>query len=200
MLELIISKLEQNHAHFRIIQHTPEGQSDRVCKIRGNTLHQGAKAILLRLAITKKTSRYLLAVLPADMSVAFAEIARIFSAKNVMMAPVDKVKELTGCEVGAVPPFVFNPDIKIVVDNALVDDNEEIAFNAGRLDTSIIMRAEDYRRIILAEGGQLLPFGVRQKTTALTPAFDAAKTAEEEGAPTDASSETSKKELMRPTI
>ena len=200
MLEHIISKLEQNRASFRIIQHAPEGQSDRVCKIRGNTLHQGAKAILLRLAVTKKISRYLLTVLPADMAVDFAEIARIFSVKNVMMAPVGKVKELTGCEVGAVPPFIFNPDIKIIVDNALVDDNVEIAFNAGRLDTSIIMRAEDYRRIIIAEGGQLLPFGVCQRTTALTPAFDVAKTSAEEGAPTDVSGETSKKEVTRPTI
>jgi len=53
----------------------------------------------------------------------------------------------TGCAIGAIPPFSFVPDIRLVVDPQLLAGHEEIAFNAGRLDTSIVLNAADYERI-----------------------------------------------------
>ena len=37
--------------------------------------------------------------------------------------------------------------VKLVVDPRLLDEHEEIAFNAGRLDTSMVLNSQDYRRI-----------------------------------------------------
>ncbi len=52
--------------------------------------------------------------------------------------------ELTGLEPGSVPPF-GKPliDLELFVDNSILK-NEKIAFNAGSLTDSIVMRREDY--------------------------------------------------------
>jgi Ala-tRNA(Pro) deacylase len=49
--------------------------------------------------------------------------------------------------MGSVPPFSFNPQVRLVVDPALVERFAEIAFNAGRLDRSIVLDSADYVRI-----------------------------------------------------
>lgn len=55
---------------------------------------------------------------------------------------------LTGSVFGAVPPVSFTEELLLIADPSLFTRYEEIAFNAGRLDASIIIRTEDYRRIV----------------------------------------------------
>ncbi len=43
-------------------------------------------------------------------------------------------------------PFSWNPELELVVDPALYG-HDEIFFNAGRLDRSIALATDDYRRI-----------------------------------------------------
>lgn len=49
--------------------------------------------------------------------------------------------------VGAIPPFSFNEELKLVADPELFERYSEIAFNAGRLDRSIILNSDDYLRV-----------------------------------------------------
>ncbi|MEI5998397.1 hypothetical protein H3V53_14645 [Paraburkholderia bengalensis] len=63
--------------------------------------------------------------------------------------------------MGAVPPCAFDASIVLVVDSPLVEGNEESAFNAGRVDRSIVMNAADYVRVAnprLADISQPLAF------------------------------------------
>jgi Ala-tRNA(Pro) deacylase len=53
---------------------------------------------------------------------------------------------LTGCVIGAIPPFSFNDQLAVLAD-PLIRENEEVVFNAGRLDRSIFMKPEDFFRI-----------------------------------------------------
>lgn len=54
---------------------------------------------------------------------------------------------LTGCQIGAIPPFVFDERIQLIVDPALTTGYREIAFNAGRLDASMVLDTQDYLAI-----------------------------------------------------
>jgi len=63
------------------------------------------------------------------------------------VAPPGGARPATGCVMGSVPPFSFNPQVRLVVDPALVERFGEIAFNAGRLDRSIVLDSADYVRI-----------------------------------------------------
>ena len=44
-------------------------------------------------------------------------------------------------------PVVFNDGLALVADETFLADEPEIAFNAGRLDRSIVLMAADYTRI-----------------------------------------------------
>ena len=62
-----------------------------------------------------------------------------------------KVEALTACVFGAIPPFSFHPALRLVADPLLFERFPQIAFNAGRLDRSIILDTEDYLHIARPE-------------------------------------------------
>ena len=64
---------------------------------------------------------------------------------------VDELKEMTGLVPGSVPPF-GKPILpfELYVDESILE-NDVIAFNAGSLSTSIIMRVDDYLRVAAPE-------------------------------------------------
>ena len=74
-------------------------------------------------------------------------VAQAVGSKKVSLASPDEAAATTGCVIGAIPPFSFTPEILLVVDPQLLARYEEIAFNAGRLDTSIVLNSADYARI-----------------------------------------------------
>ena len=59
--------------------------------------------------------------------------------------------DLTQCVFGAIPPFSFHPSLKLVADPLLFERFDELAFNAGTLERSIILNTQDYKRIAQPE-------------------------------------------------
>ena len=66
---------------------------------------------------------------------------------RLTVASPDEATRETGCVIGAIPPFSFSPSISLVADPALLSRYAEIAFNAGRLDRSMVLDSADYQRI-----------------------------------------------------
>lgn len=149
--EKLVAFLAKNGVRYREVEHAAEGACDKISAIRGNELKQAMKAIVLRAAITKKESKYFLAVVPGDAHLDMEAIKRHARAMDVRFAPAERATEYTGCEMGAVPPFLPLNDagefdrknLTLLVDPS-VRQNAEIVFNAGRLDRSIFMSVEDY--------------------------------------------------------
>ena len=141
----LLALLESGHARFRVIEHAAEGRSDLVAAIRGTAPRQGAKAMLCRSKDAEP--RHALVVLPGDRKLDFGKVAQAIGARKATLASPEEAMALTGCVIGAIPPFVENPALRLVVDPALVQDFDEIAFNAGRLDRSMVLDAADYVRI-----------------------------------------------------
>ena len=145
MFDRLDALLRQEQARFRVINHAPAGTSEKVAAIRGTLPGQGAKAMLCQ--VKELPGQFVLAVLPGDRKLDFKSLGRAAGGKKASLVPPDQAAELTGCVMGAVPPFSFWPNVKLVVDSRLLDEHEEIAFNAGRLDTSMVLDSQDYRRI-----------------------------------------------------
>lgn len=93
------------------------------------------------------SGQFVLAVLPGDRKLDFRKVAIAAGMRKATLASAEEVLQRTECVVGAVPPFSLSADIRLVVDPALVESYEEIAFNAGRLDRSIVLDSRDYVRI-----------------------------------------------------
>ncbi|HEY0297400.1 MAG TPA: YbaK/prolyl-tRNA synthetase associated domain-containing protein [Bordetella sp.] len=139
--------LQTNQIDYRLMHHPAAGKSEEVAAIRGTEVSQGAKALVCRVKITSNTRKHVLAVFPADRQADLDAVAAAVGGKKASLVPHELARELTGCEIGAIPPFTFNPELQLVVDPTLRTRHAEIAFNAGRLDASIVMGTEDYFRL-----------------------------------------------------
>lgn len=148
--EELIQLLEQSKAIYRVIEHAPEGQTELVSQMRGNELSQAVKSLVVLVKIGKKESRYYLANVPGDCRVDLNAIKGLCGGTHVMFAPPSKAEELTGCVMGSVPPFSFNEKLVVLADPSLFE-NDELVFNAGRLDRSICMGKNSYLKIAQPE-------------------------------------------------
>ena len=138
--------LDQAGAVYRVIEHEPEGRTELIAQIRGNRIEQSIKSMTLQVRLTKKENIYCLANIPGNCRVDFAGVKSYFKADSVAFASKEKAQALTGCVIGAIPPFSFNEQLQVLADS-LIQQNEEVVFNAGRLDRSIFMKLDDYLRI-----------------------------------------------------
>jgi Ala-tRNA(Pro) deacylase len=144
--ERLVRLLTEQEATFRVIEHVPEGRTDLIARIRGNRLEQAIKSMVVQVRYGRKDNRYFLANVPGDCRVDFEAIRAGLEADSAAFAPRPKAEALAGCVTGSIPPFSFSEDLIVLADPA-IQENEEVVFNAGRLDRSIFMRAEDYIRI-----------------------------------------------------
>jgi Ala-tRNA(Pro) deacylase len=143
----LIQLLDEHGARYQRVTHANAGRSEEVALARGTEVGQGAKALACRLSMPDGSEQYALAVLPADRRLATAELARVFNATKAKLLSPDETERLTRCRIGAIPPFSFSSDLILACDSALPDRYETIAFNAGRLDESVLLNVEDYLRI-----------------------------------------------------
>ncbi len=142
----LISLLDQHAAHYRVIEHAEEGRTEIVSQLRGNTLAQAAKCIVLMVKIGKKVTKYVLAVVPGDSKVNLNAVKALMNGTYVAFASAEIAERLAGSQAGTILPFSFDPQLELIVDPALLD-NEEIYFNAARLERSLALRTNDYLSI-----------------------------------------------------
>ena len=138
--------LDAEGAVYRLIEHEPEGRTEVIAKVRGNRIEQSIKSIVVQVRVNPRENIYCLANVPGDCRISFDGIKQHFHASSAAFASRDKAQALTGCVIGAIPPFSFNDQLQVLAD-PLILENEEVVFNAGRLDRSIFMRLDDYLRI-----------------------------------------------------
>lgn len=145
MFDTLVDLLTSQGARFRVLEHPAEGRSDEVARIRGTAPGQGAKAMLCK--SRDGAGGLFLAVLPGDRKLDFKRLAQAVGVRRATLASPEEAVAATGCAIGSIPPFALQPGIRLVADPALVEQFAEIAFNAGRLDRSIVLDSADYVRI-----------------------------------------------------
>jgi Ala-tRNA(Pro) deacylase len=146
--------LDRAGASYRVIEHEPEGRTEVIAKIRGNRIEQSIKSIVVQVRLNRKENIYCLANVPGDCRIDFEGIRVYYQADTVAFASREKAQALTGCVIGAIPPFSFSDGLQVLAD-PLIQQNERVVFNAGRLDRSIFMRLDDYMRIAKPQLAQI---------------------------------------------
>jgi Ala-tRNA(Pro) deacylase len=138
--------LDAAGARYRVIEHEPEGRTEIVSGYRGNAVAAAAKCIVVMVKVGKKVTRYFLAVVPGDARVDLAALKESVGGTYVAFASTDRAEALAGSASGTILPFSFHEDLELVVDPALLV-HEEIFFNAARLDRSLALNTDDYRKV-----------------------------------------------------
>ncbi len=139
----LVAFLDRHGAQYRLIDHTPEGRTEIVSPMRGNALSQAAKCIVLMIKIGKKVTKYVLAVVPGNARVDLDAVKKLMRGTYVAFASADIAERLAGSVAGTILPFSFNPELELLVDPALLE-NDELYFNAARLDRSMALKTSDY--------------------------------------------------------
>lgn len=131
---------------FREVHHEPTYTSEDSARARGEELHVGGKALVMRV-----DDEPALFVLPADRKADSGAIRRELKAGKLRFATREELAELTGLVPGSVPPFgaPILP-FKLYLD-AAIPENDRIAFNAGSLTDSMILSMRDYLRVACPE-------------------------------------------------
>jgi Ala-tRNA(Pro) deacylase len=146
----ILNLLQLENAQFRVVTHEAVGKCEAVSEIRGTALGQGAKALVCKVK-GNGVNQHVLAILAADQQADLTQLAHHLGGLKASLASPVEVDALTACEFGAIPPFSFHPALKLVADPLLFSRFDEIAFNAGLLEKSIILNTSDYLRIARPE-------------------------------------------------
>lgn len=146
VFDRLVALLTETKARFRVIEHTAEGRSEAISAIRGNRPDQAAKAMVLDVRGGGGGRRHVLAILPGSRKLDFAAVAALFEARKCGFASPETAEALTGCVMGAVPPFSLNEALTLVVDEDLLA-NETLFFNAGRLDRSMELDTADWKAL-----------------------------------------------------
>ncbi len=138
VLEKIKKFLDENGVSYQLFEHEPVFTSEQAAKIRNTKMCQGAKAIIF-----SADSKPLLIVVPGDKRVNTKTFKKLYNIKDLRILSPEQVKEITGLEIGAIPPFGSAMNLTTYVDNS-VFKNEEIVFNAGAHTKSILMKSKDF--------------------------------------------------------
>lgn len=135
--------LNERGTAFRLTEHAPEGRTDLASALRGHALADSAKSMVVQVRTPGHADRYFLAVVPGHRRVDFKRIEQITGGKKASLAPAELAGALTGCVMGAVPPFSFHPDLTPLVDPDLFS-RTQVVFNAARLECSIWLTGVDF--------------------------------------------------------
>jgi Ala-tRNA(Pro) deacylase len=146
MYDRLIETLDAGGATYRLIDHEPVGQTDKVSALRGHPVAMAAKCLVVMVKVGKRTSRYYLAVVPGDRRVDLTALKALAGGTYVAFAATEKAETLAGSVSGTILPFSFHADLELVVDPRLLA-HKEIFFNAARLDRSLALDTQDYVRL-----------------------------------------------------
>jgi Ala-tRNA(Pro) deacylase len=113
----LIALLDEHGAQYRLIDHPPEGRTE-----------------------------YVLGVVPGNARVDLTAVKALLNATYVSFASPDIAERLAGSVTGTVLPFAFSPELELIVDPSLLE-NDELYFNAARLDRSVVLNTRDYLRL-----------------------------------------------------
>lgn len=112
---------------------------------------------LIKSVIVKADGQYLMCVLPAIHLIDFDKLKKVTGAKKIELAKEKDVQKLfPEYEVGAEPPFGQLYGLYVYVDK-LLQENEEIVFNAGTHTDMIKIKWKDFEKLTKP---RLADFGV----------------------------------------
>jgi len=143
--EEIIKLLKTNKISYKETEHEPVYTSEQAAKVRGISISQGAKSLLL-----KYENNFILAVLPGDRKLDSKKLKNLLKIKSFRFASPEEVKEKMGCEIGACYPFGNLIGLPTYADNSF-SKNDIVSFNPGLHTRSIEIKWRDFYSLIKPE-------------------------------------------------
>ena len=116
----------------------PVMSSEQAKGIVGNKV---VKSILIMVDSTP-----VLCILPGSKRIDFEKIKKIFNANDVRLCKAKEVKEITGYDVGSLPPFGHRNQIKTIVDESVLE-YDVMYFGGGTHYCLLELKKEEFLKL-----------------------------------------------------
>ncbi|MBI4099601.1 hypothetical protein HY440_01195 [Candidatus Microgenomates bacterium] len=145
----ITDLLKEKNCWFETFEHEPVRTSEEAAKTRtGYSLHQGAKAMIIKAKGPTFGEKFVMLVMPADLRFDNDKVKAVLKARETRFATEQEIAAMTGgVQIGGVPPFGNLFNLEVVADPELFK-NEKIVFNAGDRCFSVAMKTVDYKKLV----------------------------------------------------
>jgi len=138
--------LDENHIKYVVIEHFQAYTAQEIAA----AVHIPGKE-LAKSIIVKADGKFVMVVLPATYKINFDLLKSAIGKEDVSLASEEDFKSLfPDCEIGAMPPFGNLYDMPVYMSQSLNED-KEIAFNAGTHTEVFRMGMDDYKRLVKPE-------------------------------------------------
>ena len=135
--------LDSSQVKYITINHSPAYTAREVAASTFVPRREFAKA-----TIVKIDGAMAIAVVPASRHVDLERLAAEAGAEKAELASEDEFQgSFPGCELGAMPPFGNLYGMETYVD-AMLEEDDEIAFNAGTHTQAVRLAYADYARLV----------------------------------------------------
>lgn len=102
---------------------------------------------MIKVVIVEADDQFLMCLLPATHYLDLDKFQKAVSAKKIRLANEQEMSNLfPDCEIGSEPPFGSLYNLKVFADKQLQEDTE-VAFNAGSHNDLIKMKYEEFLRL-----------------------------------------------------
>ena len=140
--------LDKAGVKYIVVSHAPAYTAQEIAASAHIPGRELAKTVMVKL-----DGRMAMAVLPASYVVDFGKLKQMAGASKAELASEDEFRDLfPESEVGAMPPFGNLYDIPVYVESSLEED-EEIAFNAGSHKELFRMAYKDFAGLVQPKAG-----------------------------------------------
>lgn len=136
--------LEKLNIPHRVFQHeAPVTSFEQAAADRNQRPEQIVRSILFQI----RPEEFLMVLVAGPAQVEWKKLRQLVKRSRVRMASEDEVLEITGYRVGTVSPFGLRNQIKTLIDESVLKE-EEISIGSGVRSVAIIMKSEDLRRAL----------------------------------------------------
>lgn len=142
MFARIVDMLVSAGVRYDVIEHKEfDGTASNSSEVTGTSPEQGAKSLVMMVDQVP-----IIVVVRGTDRVSTKKIKKATRTKNAEFPSREQVTSITGIEPGSIPPLGELFDMKTYVDEDLLKE-EMIAFGTGLRTKTIVMRADDFRRV-----------------------------------------------------
>ncbi|NHQ59965.1 YbaK/EbsC family protein [Chlorobium sp. BLA1] len=142
--------LDSHAVRYFVLSHSPAYTAQEIAAAAHVPGKELAKTVIVSINGTMA-----MVVLPASRQLDFERLREVTGTRDVELAGE---REFAGlfpeCEIGAMPPFgnLYGMDVYVAEE---LEDDDEIAFNAGSHNELLRLSYEDYKRLVHPEVARL---------------------------------------------
>ncbi len=145
MIETAVTRaLDALQIPYRVFQHAGQVESlEQAARERDQEPRQVIRSIVFRLS----ENEYVMVLTAGAQQIAWNALRKVLGVSRVTMANADKLRAVTGYEIGAVSPFGLPRPMRILLDENVLEP-EEISIGSGVRGVTVILACANLKRTL----------------------------------------------------